>query len=52
VNPGVPHPRWSQASERVLGLNEQVPTLLYNGYAEFVADLYKDIDQSQESLFM
>ena len=52
VNPGVPHPRWSQASERVLGLNEQVPTLLYNGYAEFVADLYKDIDQNQESLFM
>jgi len=52
VNPGVPHPRWSQASERVLGLNEQVPTLLYNGYAEFVADLYKDIDQRQESLFM
>ena len=52
VNPGVPHPRWSQASERVLGLNEQVPTLLYNGYAEFVTDLYKDVDQSQESLFM
>ena len=52
VNPAVPHPRWSQASERVLGLNEQVPTLLYNGYAEFVADLYKDIDQSQEMLFM
>src|SRR3546814_20886960 len=34
VNPEVPHPRWSQARERVLGLNEEVPTLLYNGYAE------------------
>jgi methionine sulfoxide reductase catalytic subunit len=52
VNPEVPHPRWSQAQERVLGLNEEVPTLLYNGYGEFVADLYKDMDQSQESLFM
>lgn len=52
VNPEVPHPRWSQASERVLGLNEQVPTLLYNGYAEYVAELYKDIDPQQEALFM
>jgi sulfoxide reductase catalytic subunit YedY len=52
VNPEVPHPRWSQASERVLGLNEQVPTLLYNGYGEFVADLYKDIDTAEERLFM
>ena len=51
VNPEVPHPRWSQASERVLGLNEQVPTLLYNGYAEFVTDLYKDMAES-ERLFM
>jgi sulfoxide reductase catalytic subunit YedY len=43
VNPEVPHPRWSQASERVLGSNERVPTLLFNGYGEFVADLYKDL---------
>jgi methionine sulfoxide reductase catalytic subunit len=41
VNPNVPHPRWSQASERVLGTNERKPTLLYNGYEEFVAGLYK-----------
>ena len=40
VNPKVPHPRWSQASERVLGTDERVPTRLFNGYAEFVADLY------------
>ena len=52
VNPEVPHPRWSQATERVLGLNEKVPTQLYNGYAEYVADLYKDIDPQQEALFM
>lgn len=43
VNPEVSHPRWSQATERVLGLDERVPTLLYNGYGEFVADLYSDM---------
>ncbi len=52
VNPEVPHPRWSQASERVLGQDERSPTLLYNGYAEFVSDLYKDVDQTKERLFM
>jgi len=41
VNPDVPHPRWSQATERMLGTDEMRPTLLYNGYAEFVGDLYK-----------
>src|SRR6266481_4839715 len=40
VNPDVPHPRWSQASERVLGTNEQRPTLIWNGYGEFVAAMY------------
>jgi sulfoxide reductase catalytic subunit YedY len=39
----VSHPRWSQATEQVLGHDERVPTLLYNGYGEFVADLYKDL---------
>ena len=43
VNPLVPHPRWSQASERVLGTGEQRPTLLFNGYGDLVADLYKDL---------
>ncbi|MDB5370736.1 MAG: protein-methionine-sulfoxide reductase catalytic subunit MsrP [Roseomonas sp.] len=43
VNPQVPHPRWSQASERLLGSNEQVPTRLFNGYADFVAGLYTDV---------
>jgi sulfoxide reductase catalytic subunit YedY len=44
VNPEVPHPRWSQASERVLGTSERVPTQLFNGYGEQVAHLYKDMD--------
>ncbi len=41
VNPAVPHPRWSQESERLIGTSDQRPTLLYNGYGEFVAELYK-----------
>ncbi len=41
VNPRVPHPRWSQASERILGTGERIPTLVYNGYAEQVAGLYR-----------
>ncbi len=40
VDPGKPHPRWSQASERVLGNGESVRTLKYNGYADAVAKLY------------
>lgn len=50
VNPEVPHPRWSQATERVLGTQERVPTQLYNGYGEYVAHLYKDL--KGERLFM
>jgi sulfoxide reductase catalytic subunit YedY len=44
VNPEVPHPRWSQAEERVLGSDEKIPTQLYNGYEAQVAELYKDVD--------
>ena len=43
VNPKVPHARWSQAEERILGTNDKVPSKLFNGYGEFVADLYKDL---------
>jgi methionine sulfoxide reductase catalytic subunit len=50
VNPAVPHPRWSQARERLLGSDEMVPTQIYNGYAEFVANLYTD--RKTEKLFM
>ncbi|MDR6954723.1 sulfoxide reductase catalytic subunit YedY [Ancylobacter sp. 3268] len=51
VNPAVPHPRWSQASERDIGTGERRPTLIYNGYAEQVAGLYAGMDAS-EQLFM
>ncbi|NBC31607.1 MAG: protein-methionine-sulfoxide reductase catalytic subunit MsrP [Alphaproteobacteria bacterium] len=50
VNPEVPHPRWSQATERLIGTDERVPTRIYNGYGEFVADLYADMQG--EPLFM
>jgi methionine sulfoxide reductase catalytic subunit len=50
VNPEVPHPRWSQATERVLGTDQRVPTLLYNGYGEYVASLYDGL--KGEKLFM
>ncbi|HEY1364467.1 MAG TPA: protein-methionine-sulfoxide reductase catalytic subunit MsrP [Xanthobacteraceae bacterium] len=47
VNPQVPHPRWSQASEELIGLNERRPTLLFNGYGEYVADLYRGLDKER-----
>ncbi|WP_018044858.1 protein-methionine-sulfoxide reductase catalytic subunit MsrP [Methylobacterium sp. 88A] len=50
VNPAVSHPRWSQASERVLGTDQRVPTLIYNGYGEQVAGLYKGLEN--ERLFV
>ena len=40
VNPKKPHPRWSQATEKVIPTMERVPTLPYNGYEEFVAAMY------------
>ena len=50
VNPEVPHPRWSQAMERDITTNTSIPTRLFNGYGEFVADLYQDLQD--EPLFM
>ena len=50
VNPQVPHPRWSQATERVLGTDQRVPTLMYNGYGDYVASLYDGV--KGEKLFM
>ena len=44
VNPEVDHPRWSQATERVLGTDERVPTLLFNGYEAQVGQLYTGMD--------
>jgi len=50
VNPAVPHPRWSQADERVIGTDERIPTLIYNGYGQYVSHLYDGIQG--EKLFM
>ena len=44
VNPEVSHPRWSQARERRIGEFGMRKTLMFNGYAEQVAHLYKDMD--------
>lgn len=47
VNPHVDHPRWSQATERVLGsgfLARNEPTLMFNGYEDEVASLYTGMD--------
>jgi len=44
VNPDVPHPRWSQATERRIGEGGRRPTLPFNGYAEQVAALYAGLD--------
>ena len=40
VDPDAPHPRWSQATEWMLGTYETFPTVKYNGYGESVAELY------------
>jgi sulfoxide reductase catalytic subunit YedY len=44
VNPKVDHPRWSQASERRIGDFLKRETLMFNGYEEEVAAMYKDLD--------
>lgn len=47
VNPNVPHPRWSQASERRIGnpfFHERQATLMFNGYGDEVAHLYQGMD--------
>jgi methionine sulfoxide reductase catalytic subunit len=40
VDPDEPHPRWSQATEWMLGTNDRFETVKYNGYGDYVADLY------------
>jgi sulfoxide reductase catalytic subunit YedY len=47
VNPEVPHPRWSQATEQVLGSDDRVPTKLHNGYGEFVAQMYTGMEKER-----
>ncbi len=50
VNPEVPHPRWSQSRERILGASLFTPkraTEKFNGYGDQVAQLYADMDLKQ-----
>ena len=44
MNPAVAHPRWSQATEQRIGESGRRETLMFNGYAEQVADLYRGMD--------
>ena len=44
VNPDVPHPRWSQSTERRIGELSRRKTLPFNGYADQVAKLYDGMD--------
>mgnify|MGYP000613276723 CR=1 FL=1 len=47
VNPNVNHPRWSQATERVIGADifaPRIKTLMFNGYGDEVAHLYSGMD--------
>ena len=44
VNPAVDHPRWSQATERRIGEFRRRETLPFNGYGQYVADLYRGMD--------
>tara|TARA_Y100000590_G_C15743841_1_gene1021259 strand:+ start:3439 stop:4356 length:918 start_codon:yes stop_codon:yes gene_type:complete len=44
VNPEVHHPRWTQGTERRIGEFYRRPTLMFNGYADQVSNLYKGMD--------
>ena len=44
VNPGVDHPRWSQATEQRIGESGRRATLMFNGYGDQVAHLYAGLD--------
>lgn len=44
VNPEVPHPRWTQATEQPLSGGDRIPTHMFNGYAEQVAGLYTGME--------
>ena len=47
VNPEVPHPRWSQATEEDITTKNRRPTVLFNGYGEYVAGLYKGLEKER-----
>ncbi|MEL7542163.1 MAG: protein-methionine-sulfoxide reductase catalytic subunit MsrP [Pseudomonadota bacterium] len=47
VNPDVPHPRWSQATERKLSDGSRIPTVKWNGYGEWVAGMYAGLEDQK-----
>jgi sulfoxide reductase catalytic subunit YedY len=47
VNPQVAHPRWSQETEELIGTGERRPTLMFNGYGEYVAHLYRGLEKER-----
>jgi sulfoxide reductase catalytic subunit YedY len=47
VNPDVPHPRWSQETERRIGERARIKTMLFNGYSKEVAYLYEGMNLSR-----
>jgi sulfoxide reductase catalytic subunit YedY len=49
INPEVSNPNWTQAIELVLGTHNHIPTVIWNGYGDFVASLYTDL--KNERLF-
>ena len=52
VNPKISHPRWSQSSEKLLGVDERVKTEIYNGYGPEVANMYVGLEPKlKDSLF-
>ena len=48
VNPNVPHPRWSQSKEQLLGTNKFQKTKIYNGYEENVSYLYSKLSNQEK----
>ena len=48
VNPNVPHPRWSQSKEQLLGTNEFQKTQIYNGYEKDVSYLYLNLSKQEK----
>lgn len=49
VNPKIPHPRWSQATERRIEVNGRRPTLLFNGYESRVKSMYSDAEINEKA---
>ncbi|NKB87658.1 MAG: protein-methionine-sulfoxide reductase catalytic subunit MsrP [Acidobacteria bacterium] len=47
INPEVPHPRWSQAQEWLINTGDIYPTEIYNGYGDWVAEMYEPMRASE-----